>query len=263
MTWKDIPIIINAKDRKSCLEALLSRLAEHGMISQTIVLDTGSTYPPMVEFLNRLPCRLIRFIPKGPPQNAVWEADDAMQAELRRNIAGGEGWYVYTDCDCVPECDPDWLEKFYATAQCHTQYPKLGFGLNINNLPDHYSLKGEVIKWESQFWSNPLNSAWYIAPIDTTLALYRPGAAFVTPSLRSAPPYLARHLPWYYDSSHPTEEWIYYLDHLPANLGHWSGTEKQRRNPKPPDAVAGASRNPKVREVISSRKGGINTMRLM
>lgn len=226
MKWTDLPIVINARDRQSCLQALLQRLEEDNLMAQVTVLDTGSTYPPMVEYLKKLRCRVIHFAPVGYPSRAIWELGQS--AQWQECCGSGEGWFVYTDCDVVPECPAGWLEAFFETLKCHTEYPKLGFGLRIDDLPDHYALKAEVIRWESQFWTQPLNSAWYVAAIDTTLALYRPGAPCLCTGLRSAPPYLARHLPWYYDSDHPTEEHRYYLQHMNRQVGHWSSADRER-----------------------------------
>lgn len=225
MKWSDIPIIINAKDRKSCLEELLNRLEGDNLMGQVTVVDTGSTYPPMVEFLKHLPCRLVQFIPRGDPSRAAWEL--GMMSEWSECCSSGNGWFVYTDCDVVPECPPGWLEAFFEALKHHSQYQKLGFGLRIDNIPDHYAFKKQVIDWESQYWRNPINGSWYVAPIDTTLALYRAGAPpAICIGLRSGPPYVARHLPWYYDSANPTEEWIHYLNNKHPGVGHWSGADK-------------------------------------
>lgn len=226
MNWTDLPIIINARDRKSCLETLLQRLEQDNLMGQVVVLDTGSTYPPMVDYLKQLSCKVVHFAPVGDPSRAVWELGNT--AHWQECCGRAENWFVYTDCDVVPDCPTGWLEPFFEALKCHTAYQKLGFGLRIDDLPDHYAAKAEVIRWESQFWTKQLNSAWYIAPIDTTLALYRAGSPCLCTALRSAPPYLARHLPWYYDSAHPTEEYLYYLQHMYRGVGHWSSGDRVR-----------------------------------
>jgi hypothetical protein len=40
-------------------------------------------------------------------------------------------------------------------------------------------------------------------------------------ALRTGSPYLARHLPWYVDSSRPTDEDRYYRDHLDPAVNNW------------------------------------------
>ena len=45
------------------------------------------------------------------------------------------------------------VEKQYdAFLRGYPGYKKAGFGLRIDDLPDHYRLKQEVIVWESRFW---------------------------------------------------------------------------------------------------------------
>ena len=62
----------------------------------------------------------------------------------------------------------------------------------------------------------------FLARIDTTVALYRPGSAFARgPALRTGWPYLFRHEPWYADSANPSDEDLYYAKSLPEGRGTW------------------------------------------
>ena len=69
-----------------------------------------------------------------------------------------------------------------------------------------------IIELESKYWQKPLGDGLFAAPIDTTFALYRPGAhgGYWLPACRTGEPYLARHLPWYQDSANLSEEEAYY-----------------------------------------------------
>jgi hypothetical protein len=79
-----------------------------------------------------------------------------------------------------------------------------------------------VIAWERQFWTIPAFGRFYRAPIDTTFALYRPGLGHGPHHLRTAPPYEARHLPWYQNSQALTEEDRYYAEHADASITNWN-----------------------------------------
>ncbi|MCJ7820715.1 MAG: hypothetical protein MUP53_05895 [Bacteroidales bacterium] len=95
---------------------------------------------------------------------------------------------------------------------------KCGFSLKIDDLPDSYALKEQVIGWEKQFFEMKCDNLLYLAPIDTTFALYRPSgrrrpANFSAEMYRTDFPYMARHLPWYVESLNPDSENRYYMEH--------------------------------------------------
>jgi len=109
--------------------------------------------------------------------------------------------------------------------------------LKIDDLPDCYAMKKEVILWEQQFFQRKRDEFLYFAPIDTTFALYRPygkrrHAFFNVEMYRTAFPYMARHLPWYIDSENPDEENLYYitLNHIKTS---WSKRGKEFLQTKP------------------------------
>ncbi|MFM9122748.1 MAG: hypothetical protein ACKOQX_07760, partial [Actinomycetota bacterium] len=54
-------------------------------------------------------------------------------------------------------------------------------------------------------------------------AMYRPGGGHLNGnSLRSAPPYVARHLPWYQDLSNLSPEDAYYIEHSDRLITNWN-----------------------------------------
>jgi hypothetical protein len=52
--------------------------------------------------------------------------------------------------------------------------------------------------------------------------MYPPGLGHGPYHLRSAPPYEARHLPWYQNSSEPTQEDLYYARHSDSQITNWN-----------------------------------------
>ena len=65
------------------------------------------------------------------------------------------------------------------------------------------------------------------AEVDTTFALYRSPAEkhSTARALRTAAPYVARHLGWYADSTQPTDEQRYYREHADPSMSHWEADE--------------------------------------
>ena len=70
----------------------------------------------------------------------------------------------------------------------------------------------------------------YLAPIDTTFALYRPnikgGAFFHDFMIRTGGQYQAKHLPWYNDDDNLTEEERYYVLNA-KTITHWTDLTKE------------------------------------
>lgn len=166
------------------------------------------------------------------------ESTDYQVLELRRNMTQTAPWsagvikvllpddfYVVTDPDIVPTIDEKGLlTKLY---DVHRKYPyhlKVGFGLKIDDLPDYYPLKAQVIKWESQFWKNKLEDGIYEAGVDTTFAVYKPHTYkyVLNPSIRTGEPYTARHLPWYTKSGELSDEEIFYRLRADQGVNSWN-----------------------------------------
>ncbi|HEV7467765.1 MAG TPA: glycosyltransferase family 2 protein [Candidatus Dormibacteraeota bacterium] len=226
----DYPIFINCRDRVTPLRALVGWLERAGC-TRIHLVDNESTYPPLLDYYASTPHHVIR-LGRNQGHRAVWESGAVDEH------APGE-YYVATDPDIVPveECPPDALEHFRALLDRHPDRAKVGFGLRTDDLPRHYRFSDQVRRWEGQFWSSEVEPGVYDAPIDTTFALHRPGTAFTEPgllpsharSLRTGPPYLARHTAWYVDSRHPDAEERYYRDHARSDVTHWNGDRLPRR----------------------------------
>ena len=131
----------------------------------------------------------------------------------------------------------DAVEYFAELLFRYGDVDKVGFGLRIDDLPDAYQFRSEVVDWESQFWKSEAEPGVYRADIDTTFALYRPTVSKWTHrALRTGPPYVARHLPWYTDSSHLSEEDEYYRQHALPTVTNWDRAEL-------PEALRGQDRS--------------------
>jgi hypothetical protein len=205
--YKNIPIIINNRNHYDYLLRLIQFLEKCGY-NNIILLDNASTYPPLLEYYNSTKHRVIRLnenIGHMALNNcSLWQ-------EVKNN------YFVYTDPDVVPidECPENFLEYFVSIMEKDIFLQKVGFSLKIDDLPDCYDKKEKVIGWENQFWNIKNNDGNFIAPVDTTFALHRPGVkvSFLSGNIkhcRTKYPYTARHLPWYEDSNKLSENMAYY-----------------------------------------------------
>jgi hypothetical protein len=215
--FKSTPIVIICRDRLAPLRQLLKWLDKAGY-TRPILVDNASTYQPLVAFLDRTDIETIR-LNKNYGHLAPW-----VSGEVQTRLESVSP-VVVTDCDVVPDdgCPANVVEHLAGILLGHTGIDKVGLGLRIDDLPDSYGLKDEVVAWESRFWEVELAPGIFDAEVDTTFALYRSITIphSTTRSLRTGSPYVAHHLSWYADSAQATDEQEYYCKHADPSASHW------------------------------------------
>lgn len=196
---KTIPIIIISFNQLFYLKQLVERLGKWGY-KNIIIIDNNSTYRPLINYLEEIKDNIIIHRMKHNFGHKVfWE-----QKELFKLYS--KSYYVVTDPDILPDddCPDDFLEYFKKILDSNSQVTKVGFSLKIKDIPESNKLKEKIIQWESKFWEVKDDEGNYIAEIDTTFALYRPKNIekieldFFN-SIRTKPPYIAKHGGWYID----------------------------------------------------------------
>ncbi len=215
----ETPVFIICRDRAGSLGQLISWLERAGS-ERIILLDNASTFPPLLEYYRNSPHEVI-FLEDNVGQAAVWDADLLTRLHV-------DGPFVVTDPDIVPiDVAPlDAIAHFQSIVDRHPEAEKVGFGLQIADLPDWYAEKARVARWEAQYWTDPLEPGVYRAPIDTTFAVYAPGTGHVTNTgFRTGWPYLARHDAWYVDSANLSVEERYYRGRASADITTWNRDE--------------------------------------
>ncbi len=213
---EQFPVIINLRDRITPLLQLISWLEAAGQ-EEIWLCDNDSTYPPLVEYLKSTRHHVV-YNKFNLGKRAPWLS--GMVPEI-----GHGRFFIVTDPDVVPtdECPMDVLKFFKQSLLEHPSVDIVGFSLKLDDLPDHYAHKRDVLAWEHQFWVDQVSSKLYRAPIDTTFAMYRPGNGHRSGNaLRSAPPYEARHMPWYQDSQCLSDEDIYYASRADMMITNWN-----------------------------------------
>ena len=211
----ETPVFINCRDRVLPLEQLVSWLERAGC-EEIYLLDNDSIYEPLLDYYKGTPHTVIR-LGQNWGRFAFWY--DPRPQELTRGRR-----FVYTDPDIVPveECPPDAIDRFAELLERYPGVNKVGFGLKIDDLPERYRHRETVIAWEKQAWRWRVEEGAYFSAIDTTFALYRPnGQPRPADAIRTGPPYVARHTPWYLDLDDlPAEEAFYQT--RGGELHHWN-----------------------------------------
>ena len=231
----DVPVFIVVRDRVESLAQLVGWLERAGC-ERIHLVDNASEYPPLLEYLERTPHDVIR-LEENQGAFALWRS---VLPDL-----GIQGRFVCSDPDVVPidECPLDAIEYFSEILDRYPRHIKAGFGLRIDDLPEHYSMRDQVRTVERYNWERPLAPRLYDAFIDTTFALYRGPEAFdQVPAVRTGYPYLARHTTWYLDEGNLPEEERFYRDRstltpwwsrdaVPAKLDRLMGAMGDRAAP--------------------------------
>jgi len=212
-----VPIIINNFNRVTYLRQLVESLESRGY-HNIYIIDNASTYPPLLKFYDSCKYKVFR-LKENFGFRAFWESG------IYKNFL--KDYYVYTDSDVVPcnECPNDFLDTFLKQMKKDNTIFKIGMGLKIDDLPECFANKGDVLEWEAQYHKNIYDAQFFEANVDTTFALYRPGlkqsANLYVKMLRSRAPIEAYHLPWYSDSKNLSEEDVYYIMHAKKST-HWT-----------------------------------------
>ncbi len=214
------PVFIPVRDRLEPLQLLLEWLASVGQ-HEVWLIDNDSTYRPLVEFLDGTEHQVVR-LGHNLGHRSPW-----LSGTVQRHAYGR--YFVVTDPDIVPDeyCPSDALDRFRDLLERYPEADKVGFGMRIDDLPDHYPLKADAIDWEWGFWRDEVEPGVYRAGIDTTFALYRPleRRHELLRALRTGAPYVARHLPWYIDPAQLSDEDRYYRVHADPTMSNWDRDE--------------------------------------
>jgi len=201
-----IPCFITSWNLLTPLIHLVEDVRRLGL--KPVIVDNASSYPPLLAWLDQQnQAEIVRARQNHGPRVA-W-ALGLVQSEKRCIVTDGD-----LDLSLLPDDALDILQEGFSLDK---SVHKVGLSLAIDDLPPDAHLTSEIRQWEQGYWSKAIGqrrgATFYEAPIDTTFALYdnrRPGSTY-GPALRVGPPYMARHLPWYWTRDAINEEIRFYL----------------------------------------------------
>ncbi len=225
------PIFIITHDRVQVLkESIISYHQNIDDPFEIIIHDNLSTYPALLRVLKE-------FEKLG---GKVYYNQTNELNDVRHTITN---YWKTSNCDanCYVVTDPDIslfntnndILEFYK--HLLIKYPDVtvvGPMLKIDDIPDHYGLKDVVLaEHGKKHWSKSTKTVhWKGQPyqiqndiIDTIFGLYRREFEFKRQNIgiRTRGPYTARHLDWYMNTGHLTDEQEYYKK-SGYKWGNWS-----------------------------------------
>lgn len=230
---QDIPLFLISYNRLSYLQMAIERFEQLGL-TNIIVIDNGSTYPPLLEYYQKLPYKVIT-VDRNYGHLVFWQCP---QFREYRN-----DFYMVSDPDVIPieECPTDFVEKMFYTLKKYPNLTKVGFSLKLDDLPEDGVLTKDVLQHEKQFQERYIKKEnLYIASLDTTFALYPPDVvanqkmSFFC-AMRTGYPYQARHIPWYKTKEMITDEDRFYS--ALNKFGTWDAVKQQEDKGVQPHGV--------------------------
>lgn len=236
MQWlnpKKIPFIILNYNQLYFPKKLVEFATKRGF-KTIVIIDNSSTYPPLLDYYKTLEQTnvIVELLNNNYGHLVLLENDTLYNKYCK-------GFFIYTDADIVPnpKLPSDFLDVMLKVLlRKRSKITKVGFALNISNLPEHYPAKKNVIKWENQFWESKIEDNLYYANIDTTFALYKPNPKkyFSNPkdrllAIRMAGDYTCEHMGWHIDYNNLTDEQEYFRKNA-TGVSSWLINESGKIN---------------------------------
>ena len=228
-----IPVILNSRNRVSCLRLMVDWLRKEPM-AEVIILDNQSTYQPLLDYYKTLDCRVV-MLDKNYGHTALysWNGHHDLKSQ----------YFVYSDPDLLPkeDCPSNVIPYLLALKKEHFFFNKIGMMLETTDIPDHYKYKSQVINIHRNYCHNRLKNC-FVSHVDTTFAMYDIEKTagkehYMRNCLITSRPYVMRHLPWYVDSNNLSEEDKYYAktadatfvnaDNKKVSVGYWTQLVRQ------------------------------------
>ena len=214
-----VPVFILSFNRLACLQKLIAWL-EAAELAEPIIVDNGSTYPPLCDWLDAMGSAIaIHRFPDNYGPYRVWD-----QRLFARHTSAAQPFYVVTDPDVVPidECPKDAIPRLVG-AWGHLRVPKVGLSLRLETIPDTLPHAGEIRRWEQSLQMNELPRAGrdgddgpprcYESLLDTTFQVNHRDVlppSHGSAGVRLAHPYQADHLGWQLDPRQLSDEDRFY-----------------------------------------------------
>jgi glycosyltransferase involved in cell wall biosynthesis len=184
-----ISVIINNRDLYTWPVAMVQRILKYDNVGDVIIVDNGSTYPPLIHWYDRqtlVPVKRCENLGHG----GAWVSGAV--SELRSE------YYVVTDSDLGLQDTPDdTLMVLLEKLQNQPDLGKIGLGLNWQIVFGESPYYNRLMLYESDRWnkSRVIDDVYVDVQIDTTFALYNKPNYFIGGGSMTFP-YVARHYPW-------------------------------------------------------------------
>ena len=207
---RTIPIIIINFNRLTDIERLVDFLLNRRH-TNIIIIDNNSDYPPLLEYYDKIKERVdVQRMNKNWGHMVLWKNRKLYEKYCT-------GYYIVTDSDIIPNenLPANYLSTMIKYLNRNSNITKVGFALQIDDIPDTFKLKAQVLKCEEKYWKNEIKRNVFNAFIDTTFALYLPRYDYnendFLNAIRLGGDFCSKHGGWYINHEDLTTEEEYYF----------------------------------------------------
>jgi hypothetical protein len=210
-----IPVIINNRDLLTWPRAMVKKIKSFRGVGDIVIVDNGSTYPPLLRWYDTCPCHVVRIGNLG--HQGPW-------------ASGVVGWlnsdyYVVTDPDMGLEATPNDTLLFLKEKIEKLGLGKIGLDLEWARVSPEsvYFNHVQTYEKERRQRSKVVDGIMIDVAVDTTFAVYRNQTYFVGGGSATAP-YVARHFPWELSQGEyeGNDEFKYYINHAGSSSSYKS-----------------------------------------
>lgn len=209
-----IPVIINNRDLLTWPKAMVKKIKTYTNVGEIIIVDNGSTYPPLLEWYDSDPCTIIKCSNLGHAGAWISGIVDKLECE----------YYVVTDSDLGLENTPEDTLVRLRNAIISSNLDKVGLGLDWEIVEPKSPYYNRLNLYERDRWKHSRiedDDIYLDVAIDTTFSLYRWKHYFIG-GASLAFPYIARHHPWELSikEAQENEEFKYYIDNASQSCSY-------------------------------------------
>lgn len=232
----DIPIIIPTFNTVTYLQSMIDQLEERGW-TNIIIGDNDSTYPPMLDLLDKLSSKY---------DVVLWKKNMGPRAytETKDICSRMPKYFIVTDPDLLfnEKMPASAINKMKRVLDMY-EVSKVGLAIDIDSPEERerFFNPHQVDLWERLYWSRkieqyPEKDDLYAAPIDTTFSLYNRdkflseidnvGGKMTcnTSAIRIAGRFTCRHMGWWAKQPLTDDEYSFY-----KKTHTWSSTENEKK----------------------------------
>lgn len=196
---KPIPIILLTKDEERFLQLSVRSILKRTKIGYHLfIVDNASTSKAHIDILHELAAHEKITVIYSPDNEWLLGFNRALEY-IDTDGQFDPDFLVLSDGDVtvpLPQSNMCWLEYLVTAMRENAHFGKIGLSLDLGCIREKATFKNTYQR-ELRYLDGPQSSGMVIAPVDTTMAIYRRDL-FILPAFKMIPGHASLVKPYYY-----------------------------------------------------------------